>query len=153
MPITIVGANTWTFTFSKYSNRTTLLMTDNAPLIEKSLQLFTFLGAEIPLKFVYVICLRSKWLEQNVFTPSNKQRSVIHMLWKPLSRHTKKPTHWHVRPAKTQISLGIPPVWSEYSLSVWRKLGFLAIHWAHCEDSDQTGPTYNFVVFVMRRLI
>ena len=40
-----------------------------------------------------------------------------------------------VRPAKTQIR----PVWSESSLSAWRKLGSLAIHWAHSEDSDQTG--------------
>ena len=43
-----------------------------------------------------------------------------------------------VRPAKTQISLGIRPVWSESSLSAWRKLGSLATHWAHSEDSDQT---------------
>ena len=33
-----------------------------------------------------------------------------------------------VRPAKTQISLGIHPVWSESSLSAWRKLGSLATH-------------------------
>ena len=45
----------------------------------------------------------------------------------------------NVRPAKTQISLGIRPVWSESSLSAWRKLGSLATHWAHSEDSDQTG--------------
>ena len=44
-----------------------------------------------------------------------------------------------VRPAKTQISLGIRPVWSESSLSAWRKLGTLATHWAHSGDSDQTG--------------
>ena len=36
-----------------------------------------------------------------------------------------------VRPAKTQISLGIRPVWSESSMSAWRKLGPLATHWAH----------------------
>ena len=55
---------------------------------------------------------------------------------------------WHdktnkmsVRPAKTQISLGIRPVWSESSLSAWRKLGSLATQWAHSEDSDQTGWT------------
>ena len=42
-----------------------------------------------------------------------------------------------VRPAK--ISLGIRPVWSESSLSACRKLGPSAIHWAHSEDSDQTG--------------
>ena len=53
---------------------------------------------------------------------------------------------WHdktnkvtVRPVKTQISLGIRPVWSVSSLSAWRKLGSLATHQAHGEDSDQTG--------------
>ena len=59
--------------------------------------------------------------------------------------HTDEPLHdktnkMTVRPAKTQISLGIRPVWTESSLSTWRKLGFLATHWAHSEDSDQTGP-------------
>ena len=80
-----------------------------------------------------------------------------------LSRLMTKPTKWHVRPAKTQISLGIRPVWSESSLSAWSKLGFLAIHWAHSEDSDQAGwmprliwvyagRTCRCVGFVMRRL-
>ena len=41
--------------------------------------------------------------------------------------------------AKTQISLGIYPVWSESSLSAWRKLEPLATQWVHSEDSDQTG--------------
>ena len=44
-----------------------------------------------------------------------------------------------VRPAKTQISLGFRPVWSESLLSAWWKLESLATHWAHSEDSDQTG--------------
>ena len=50
-----------------------------------------------------------------------------------LSRLMTKPTKWDMRPAKTQISLGICPVWS---------------HLAHCEDwsdwvnaqSDQSSP-------------
>ena len=58
--------------------------------------------------------------------------------WVPWTA-TLKPTKWNVRPAKTQISLGICPVWSEFSLSPWRKLGSLATQWAHSEDSDQTG--------------
>ena len=33
-----------------------------------------------------------------------------------MSRNMTKPTKWHARPAKTQISLGIRPVWSESSL-------------------------------------
>ena len=75
-----------------------------------------------------------------------------------------KTTKWSVCPAKTQISLGIRPVWSESSLSAWRNTGSLATHWAHSEDSDQTGRmprliwvfagrTNHFVGFVMRRLI
>ena len=46
-----------------------------------------------------------------------------------------------VHPAKTQISLGIRPVWSESSLSAWRKLWSLTTHWAHSEDYDQTGQS------------
>ena len=40
-----------------------------------------------------------------------------------------KPTKW-LCPAKTQV-------WSESSLSTWGKLGSLATHWEHSEDSDQ----------------
>ena len=68
-----------------------------------------------------------------------------------------------VRPAKTQISPGIRPVWSESSLSAWRKLGSLATHWVHSEDFDQTGRMprliwvfagrTHFLGFVMSRLI
>ena len=54
-------------------------------------------------------------------------------------------------PAKTQISLGIRPVLSESSLSAWRKLGSLATHSAHSEDSDQTGRIWS--VFAGRTLI
>ena len=54
-----------------------------------------------------------------------------------------KPTKWYVRTAKSQISLGICPVWPESSLSAGRKLRPLAIHWAHSEDSDQTGRPWS----------
>ena len=80
------------------------------------------------------------------------------------SQRMTKPTKWHVRPAKRQISLGIRRVWSEPSMSTWRKLGSLATHWAHSKDSDQAGwmprliwvfarRTCHFVGFVMRWLI
>ena len=62
----------------------------------------------------------------------------LELYWN-MSHLMTKPTEWHVRPAKTQISLGIRPVWSESSLSAWRKFGSLATHWAHSKDSDQTG--------------
>ena len=59
-----------------------------------------------------------------------------------------------MHPAKTPISLSIHPVWSESSLFAWRKVGSLATHWAHGEESDQVfaGGTCYFVGFVMLQL-
>ena len=62
-----------------------------------------------------------------------------------------------------KITVGIHPVWSESLLLTWRKLGSLATHWMHSEDSDQTGRmprliwvfaerTCHFAGFVVRRL-
>ena len=48
-----------------------------------------------------------------------------------MSRCMTKPTKWPVCPAKTQISLGIRPVWLEYA---WRNLGSSTTHWAHSKD-------------------
>ena len=45
-----------------------------------------------------------------------------------LNRLMTKPIKWYVRPAKIQISLEIRTIWSESSLSAWRKLGSLATH-------------------------
>ena len=80
-----------------------------------------------------------------------------------MSLRITKPTKWHVRPAKTQLSPGIRPFWSEYSLCaqcVAKDPSFLH---TDSEDSDQTGwmprliwvfdgCTGHFVGFVMRRL-
>ena len=71
-----------------------------------------------------------------------------------------KPTKWHVRPAKTQISLGICPVWSEYLQSPqWLAKDPNLFH-ADSEDSVRlgrcpgwsvfAGRTCHFVGFVMR---
>ena len=64
-----------------------------------------------------------------------------------LSRLMTKPTKWHVRPAKTQISLGILPVWSESSLTALRNIRSLVTHWAHSEYSEHTGRTHFFCWF------
>ena len=54
----------------------------------------------------------------------------------------------------TQPRRHLSPVWSESSLSAWRKLGSLATHWAHSEDSDQTGRMPRRIwVFAGRTLI
>ena len=55
----------------------------------------------------------------------------------------KAPTMYSLRSAeKTDICKQQKYIfrqWSKSSLSAWRKLGSLATHWAHSEDSDQTG--------------
>ena len=74
-----------------------------------------------------------------------------------------KPTKWSVHPAKTQISLGIHPVWSESLL--WARWVAKDPRFPHAdsEDSDQTGRmprliwvfaghTFHFVGFVVLRL-
>ena len=95
------------------------------------------------------------------YVPPNK--SFLMTWFLHMSRLMTKPTKWQMRPAKTQISLSIRPVWSESSLSAWRKLGSLATHWALSKDSDQTGwmPSLIWVFaghshfdgFLMRRLL
>ena len=71
-----------------------------------------------------------------------------------MSRIVIKPTKWHVDPAKTHISLGSRPVWSESSLSACIKLWSLATHWVHSDDSDQTGLMPRLIwVFAGRTVI
>ena len=67
----------------------------------------------------------------------------LSVLLKPVLCHVlKRPFIWgaarqnqqnDVRPAKTLISLGIHPVWSESSLSTWRNLRSSAFSTAHSE--------------------
>ena len=64
-----------------------------------------------------------------------------------LSCSMATPTKWPMHPGKTQISLGICPVWSQSSLSAWRKLGSLATHRAYNKDSDQTKQTLSALPF------
>ena len=56
-----------------------------------------------------------------------------------------------VRPAKTQISLGIRPVWPESSLCVkWTAKDSKFLH-ADSEDSDQTGRMPRVIWVFARR--
>ena len=55
---------------------------------------------------------------------------------------------------RLKISLGICPVLTESSLSIWRKLGSLATHWVRSKDSDQTGRMPRLIwVFAGRTVI
>ena len=55
-----------------------------------------------------------------------------------MSRNTTKPTKW-VCAQRRHRSAWASTQSDESSLSAWRKLGSLVTHWAHSEDSDQTG--------------
>ena len=70
---------------------------------------------------------------------ANPVRHYLCITFKTVEPRHDKTNRMSVRPANTQISLGIRPVWSESSMSAWRKLRSLATHWAQSEDSDQTG--------------
>ena len=78
----------------------------------------------------HLICVYTVYLGTKNRTLGTNRLSSITVIWA---------TGWQnqqndVSPAKTQISLGIRLVWSEFSLSAWRKLGSLATHWVHSED-------------------
>ena len=55
-----------------------------------------------------------------------------------LSRDMTKPTKW-VSTQRRLRSAWASAQSDQFSLSAWRNLGSLATHWAHSEDSDQTG--------------
>ena len=95
------------------------------------------------------------------YSALNTRVFVLRSTYEPPDDKTNKMT---VRPAKTQISLVIHPVWSESLLCaqwVVKEPNFL---YAHSDDSDQSwriprliwdfaGRTGHFVCFVMRRFI
>ena len=86
---------------------------------------------------------RHTWLPELLSAPEVKYKlytiNSLHVCTSLNEPRHDKTNKMSMRPPKTQMSLGIRPVWSESSLSAWRNLGSLATHWAHSEDSDQTG--------------
>ena len=93
--------------------------------------------------------IRAVWPKPSMFT---------HTIYEP--RHVKT-NKVNVRPAKTQISLGIRPVWSEWCpgwsesslCAQWVAKGPRFLH-ADSEDSDQTGRMHRLIwVFTGRTVI
>ena len=58
-----------------------------------------------------------------------------------LSWSMTKSAKWLGCPAKTQINLGMCPVWSEFSLGPWRKFGSFAAHEVHSKDCSDWAHT------------
>ena len=110
--------------------------------------------------------LLSKDFEPDNRSVSFRSSRVFHLNLAGLKNEPprNKTNKMTLRPAKTQISLGIRPVWSESSLCTqWEAKDPSFLH-ADSEDSDQTGRmprliwvfaghTCHFVGFVTRRLI
>ena len=94
--------------------------------------------------------LQVLWISLFCVGPVTRLETYVEMLWYSCWRTCQLDTHiaglqqtfapprdktnkMTLRPAKIQISLGIRPVWSESSLSAWRKLRSLATHWADAQ--------------------
>ena len=94
--------------------------------------------------FCFHWCVDLRWRVVSFYSYSVPWESCVQWLLYSLgiphlSHLMIKPTKWHVRLAKTQIRLGIRPVWSESSLCAqWVTNGPSFLH-ADSEDSDQTG--------------
>ena len=113
-------------------------------------------GWSAPLLFAYDIRHVFSW-------PGSRVYNLLCFTLAQLSRLITKKKKMTVRQAKTKISLGIRPVWSESSLCAqWVAKDPSFLH-AGSEDSDHTGrmprliwvfagSTCYFVGFVMRRL-
>ena len=70
-----------------------------------------------------------------------------------MSRDMTKPTMWLCAQRRLRFC-STKTLWLESLLSAWRKLGSLATHSAHIEDSDQTGQMPRLIwVFAWRTLI
>ena len=96
-------------------------MTDRVTRVLCQLIFLTPWGKITPHCINYLhLCVWTSLLTWNV---------TIHLEKTKLSRLMTKPT---------KLAL-CHPVWSASSLPAWWNLGSLAIHWAHSEDSDQTG--------------
>ena len=85
-----------------------------------------------PLLFTYGINRFSHDMAHIIFVQAMDEVTKAYCSSGKMTR-THEPRHdktnqISVRQAKTPISLGIRPVWSESSLSAWRKLGYIATH-------------------------
>ena len=78
----------------------------------------------LEMRLIYETGKEYKHQDRHQHASDKPRRQLFSSRWPPtiinkanqISRIVTKPTKWHVRPAKTQISLGIRPVWSESSL-------------------------------------
>ena len=84
-------------------------------------------------------CMGSQIQYRKLVEDSKDWRTIWDLLYAQMSHLMTKPTKWYVSPAKTPISLGIRPVWSESLLCAqWVAKDKRFLH-AYSEGSDKTG--------------
>ena len=101
---------------------------------------------------VYTVCPDLSVWKLRTVTVSLRKHQLVYWGWVIEPRHDKT-NKMSVHPAKTQISLGIRPVWSESSLCTqWVAEDPMFLH-AASEDSDRTGRMPRLIwVFAGRTL-
>ena len=86
-----------------------------------------------------LLSILKEWSSQQHLRNSTSRNTIIanDLIFEPPHDKTNTIT---IAPSEDSDQPWHPPslIWSESSLSAWRKLGSLAAYWAHCEDSDQT---------------
>ena len=114
------------------------------------------LPCHMPIKGIAAVA--SKGFTPELFSPLHSYTGSANVDVAHLSRLMTKPTKWHVCPVKTQISLGMHPVWSvfavrmkkawvlSYPLSAQQRL------WCPGWSESSLGAQ-SFCWFVMRQLI
>ena len=88
--------------------------------------LWPFLNSFSYIFLLYALCIAKELMHLYVDVKYLDPTARMHRLISSFTAYTfqrrqrmTKPTKWHVRQTKTQISLGIRPVWSESLLSAW----------------------------------
>ena len=140
--------------------------------METTQKYMTVLWSTMKVEYINMTCVIMFFFLVNVFDrlPSLKRFlnivikiAILYIHFVPFAMRLREFCIWAVTwqnqqngmyAQRRQISLGIRPVWSESSLSSWKKLGSLATQWAHSEDSDQTGRMPTLIwVFAERTVI
>ena len=128
------------------------LVLETCRSLYEAIKCFNFLFACYYLQFIFssLYCRSSIAVTYRVALSGN----IIPLgACNKMSHDMTKPTKWE-RPMKTQVSLGICPIWSESSLyAQWVAKDTRFLH-ADSEDSDQTGQIPRLIwVFAGRTLI
>ena len=121
--------------------------------------IYMMAAAVVAYSMAVLLNMNTMWVMPNFALVPLRSYQLIVLEFCKFGVHTNEPRHdktnkVRVRPAKTQISQGIRPVWSEFSLcTYWVAKDPSFLH-ADNKDSDQTGQMPRLIwVFAGRSII